>query len=96
MKGRSSAWATTSGSDFFLERGRDVLHRPQEVPLDAMLAILRQDAPWRPRDPLTRPSTPGRNSPCSCGSGRKYKACCAHKESREGVVFRRKPKRRSK
>jgi uncharacterized protein YecA (UPF0149 family) len=24
----------------------------------------------------TRPWPPGRNEPCWCGSGRKYKACC--------------------
>jgi hypothetical protein len=26
--------------------------------------------------PVTRPFTPGRNAPCPCGSGRKYKKCC--------------------
>ena len=35
---------------------------------------------WRPLDtaaPLTaRVSPPGRNTPCPCGSGRKYKRCC--------------------
>ncbi len=25
--------------------------------------------------------TPGRNSPCPCGSGRKYKQCCLGRES---------------
>jgi hypothetical protein len=25
---------------------------------------------------------PGRNDPCSCGSGRKYKHCCALKQDR--------------
>lgn len=24
----------------------------------------------------------GRNDPCPCGSGRKYKQCCAHKDER--------------
>ena len=35
---------------------------------------------WRtlgPRvEPLFRAPTPGRNEPCSCGSGKKYKKCC--------------------
>jgi hypothetical protein len=27
-------------------------------------------------DPVRRVATPGRNEPCSCGSGKKYKRCC--------------------
>lgn len=27
-------------------------------------------------------SRPGRNDPCPCGSGRKFKHCCLHKRSR--------------
>lgn len=38
---------------------------------------------WRtlgPRvEPLFRLPSPGRNDPCSCGSGRKYKKCCGAK-----------------
>ena len=30
-----------------------------------------------PRQPLRRVATPDRNAPCPCGSGRKYKKCCA-------------------
>jgi uncharacterized protein len=29
-----------------------------------------------PREPVRREATPGRNDPCPCGSGKKYKACC--------------------
>jgi len=29
-----------------------------------------------PREPVRRAPAPGRNDPCPCGSGRKYKACC--------------------
>lgn len=28
-------------------------------------------------------SKPGRNDPCPCGSGKKYKQCCLHKQGRE-------------
>lgn len=28
--------------------------------------------------PITAQSRPGRNDPCSCGSGKKYKKCCLH------------------
>ena len=27
-------------------------------------------------EPIVKPPTPGRNSPCPCGSGKKYKQCC--------------------
>ncbi|MBR6997252.1 MAG: SEC-C domain-containing protein [Prevotella sp.] len=26
--------------------------------------------------PYIAPKTPGRNEPCPCGSGKKYKNCC--------------------
>lgn len=29
-----------------------------------------------PKQPLKKASAPGRNDPCACGSGKKYKACC--------------------
>ena len=29
-----------------------------------------------PREPVRRAATPGRNDPCPCGSGRKFKVCC--------------------
>jgi preprotein translocase subunit SecA len=38
----------------------------------------------RPRvtAPLRRdPATPGRNDPCPCGSGKKYKKCCLNKSA---------------
>ncbi len=31
---------------------------------------------------MARVSRVGRNQPCPCGSGRKYKACCERKERR--------------
>jgi preprotein translocase subunit SecA len=31
------------------------------------------------RKPLTREQKVGRNEPCPCGSGKKYKKCCANK-----------------
>ena len=32
-----------------------------------------------PVEPLKADDTPGRNDPCPCGSGKKYKKCCALK-----------------
>jgi hypothetical protein len=31
---------------------------------------------------------PGRNDPCPCGSGKKYKHCCAGKEDRLSIATR--------
>ena len=33
-----------------------------------------------PVDPIKADDTPGRNDPCPCGSGKKYKKCCALKQ----------------
>lgn len=30
----------------------------------------------QPVEPIHAQSTPGRNDPCPCGSGKKYKQCC--------------------
>jgi preprotein translocase subunit SecA len=32
-----------------------------------------------PVDPIKAEEKPGRNDPCPCGSGKKYKKCCALK-----------------
>lgn len=36
----------------------------------------------RPVDPIASQPCPGRNDPCPCGSGKKYKKCCEGKENR--------------
>jgi preprotein translocase subunit SecA len=36
------------------------------------------DEPERPQ-PIRKENTIGRNSPCPCGSGKKYKSCCMRK-----------------
>nr|WP_238346205.1 SEC-C metal-binding domain-containing protein [Luteimonas saliphila] len=36
---------------------------------------MRQDGVF-PQAPRRREAVPGRNDPCPCGSGRKYKKCC--------------------
>jgi SEC-C motif-containing protein len=33
---------------------------------------------------------PGRNEPCHCGSGRKYKHCCLDKDNQEAAAARAK------
>jgi hypothetical protein len=40
--------------------------------------------------PLTTGPRPGRNEPCHCGSGRKYKQCCLEKDELEARAARAK------
>jgi uncharacterized protein len=51
-----------------------------EVLAQAIWAVYDLREMWRsigPRiAPTIRTATPGRNDPCSCGSGKKYKKCC--------------------
>ena len=48
------------------------------VSIPGMLADLNQHRieQMTPREPIRREATPGRNDPCTCGSGKKYKKCC--------------------
>jgi hypothetical protein len=39
---------------------------------------------------LTSSKRPGRNDPCHCGSGRKYKQCCLAKDEAEAAAARAK------
>jgi hypothetical protein len=39
-------------------------------------------------DPI--PAKPGRNEPCHCGSGRKYKHCCLDKDAAKAAKARAK------
>jgi len=53
----------------------DLDERAEAIP--AVLLLLRLIARGRAfREPTRAPRKPGRNAPCPCGSGRKYKRCC--------------------
>jgi uncharacterized protein len=47
---------------------------------DAIWAVYNMRDTWRQLGPrietVHAPAAPGRNDPCSCGSGKKYKKCC--------------------
>lgn len=60
----------------FLEAPHEQARRALSVALGSAIwnATPRPDNDYRPR-PLPPPE---RNEPCPCGSGRKYKKCCAH------------------
>jgi uncharacterized protein len=72
MRGRGPAAGTTAGGppDDTLE---------QELMDDALFAVQDLRLAWIDEAPRVAPrrveATPGRNDPCPCGSGRKYKKC---------------------
>jgi preprotein translocase subunit SecA len=72
--------AASDWADLYLPRS--VLARlppanPQaEARAYAELRRARQNALDAALRPAPSPPTPGRNEPCSCGSGKKYKKCC--------------------
>jgi uncharacterized protein len=47
---------------------------------DAIWAVYNMREMWRSLGPrietVHKVATPGRNDPCACGSGKKYKKCC--------------------
>ncbi|MCU1268131.1 MAG: protein YchJ [Acidobacteria bacterium] len=61
----------------FTQHGKDLNHREKSL-------FEREDGKWRfvTGDELKNPTVryeaprPGRNDPCPCGSGKKYKKCC--------------------
>jgi len=60
------------------EKKRTELSRRAMTPeeIDAETKLLKNTPPV---DPITSDEVPGRNDPCPCGSGRKYKKCCGSK-----------------
>ena len=72
--------ASPEAADFLLERDRiehDVPLRDLDDAIDELVAaVLDAVEITRPHRPLLRDAPKvGRNDPCPCGSGRKYKAC---------------------
>ncbi len=62
-------------ADVFAERGV----RPIDDALDVLAVFDEEDeAPAEPAE--NRFKNIGRNDPCPCGSGKKYKKCCLGKE----------------
>jgi hypothetical protein len=56
--------------------GHELRHRFDEV-----RGAVRQHAAARAVASVTRRAVPGRNAPCPCGSGKKYKRCCADRDA---------------
>jgi SEC-C motif domain protein len=65
----------TEGTVSFIARYR---HNGQEAALTETSQFRRVDGRWLywDRDAAPRAASIGRNDPCPCGSGKKYKKCC--------------------
>lgn len=62
-------------SEYFFERPK--LLKEKHPKLYSLLhKVYHQDMARRLRNPFRKPKRIGRNSPCPCGSGEKYKHCC--------------------
>jgi uncharacterized protein YecA (UPF0149 family) len=62
-------------ADVFVERGL----KPIDDALD-VLAVFDDEGEAPPKPAENRFKDVGRNDPCPCGSGKKYKKCCLGKE----------------
>jgi hypothetical protein len=84
QKGKSDidAYAGTSeeeflavASEYFFERPK--LFEQKHPELYRMLRkVYHQDMKKRLSEPFRKPKRIGRNDPCPCGSGEKFKNCC--------------------
>ncbi len=75
----TDAWATVSHWHFFDElkpgRGKPSARQRRSQTLRPVDAA-PDSAPWVEARPYLAPPKIGRNDPCPCGSGKKYKKCC--------------------
>jgi uncharacterized protein len=76
---------------FVSDRGWEVLDKMNDEEVESLKQAVTENvreihAFWLARREKTMParspahaeSRPGRNDPCPCGSGKKYKKCCLH------------------
>jgi hypothetical protein len=74
-----SIYETRQGaiSDQLVKTFGQVMREFWNVPIDGVVALLPEKAAESPPSsvPVRAPPKPGRNEPCPCGSGRKFKKC---------------------
>lgn len=87
FRNRSLLPAGQTGPDYFCQSYKALLDHADERLRHLRDAVLRRH---RYLDALASPEgiAPGRNNPCPCGSGRKYKQCCGHPRESQSYVFR--------
>ncbi len=54
----------------------EAVERREDGSLEGLLEEMAKHAPTPPAKPFVAEAKVGRNDPCPCGSGKKYKACC--------------------
>lgn len=74
-RSRGSRWGAPDPSVSELAFAR-ILHAPGEGAPLGEIDSMRPFVPEGPLEPLSRGPKTGRNDPCPCGSGKKYKKCC--------------------
>jgi SWIM/SEC-C metal-binding protein len=57
--------------------GNNSIHFVIELAPDKPEDVAEMDQALRPPEPIVAGPKIGRNDPCSCGSGKKFKKCCA-------------------
>lgn len=62
-------------TEYFFERPRKLLQQHPKI-YKLLAHVFRQNPAKRPKGARTTADEPGRNDPCPCGSGEKYKKCC--------------------
>ncbi len=63
--------------DPYMKTMAELLHRGQAPAMIMQILAQREQAARAAANPISRPSSaPGRNDPCPCGSGKKFKKCC--------------------
>ena len=69
----SSGQTLDKFADNLLGMFEDAMHSYANLARSIQTALAKQDAP---QTPYVREDKVGRNDPCPCGSGKKYKKCC--------------------
>ncbi|MFP4016796.1 MAG: SEC-C metal-binding domain-containing protein, partial [Halanaerobiales bacterium] len=59
-----------------IARGNLQYHQNQEEMGRRQLTTNQEKSKRQKPQPVVKPEEPGRNDPCPCGSGKKYKKCC--------------------
>ena len=71
---------------FRLEVVREERRRPVAVDIQASHGPVSANTDSGPKQPVQKKKTPGRNDPCWCGSGKKYKKCHGREDGPAGVA----------
>ena len=80
-KGNTTPRTEMINSDIHASQGVDALHSYVASPVVNQVG----ENAFQPRANGNAPAKVGRNQPCPCGSGKKYKRCCGLAEKRKSI-----------